>query len=42
MELSLRTCCSTSVKLDIPYSVDPVLSNEDLCEAKENPKHKNL
>ena len=33
--VSLRTWCSTSVKVDIPYSVDQVLWNEELCEAKE-------
>ena len=32
--VSLRTWCSTSVKVDIPYSVDPLLLN-DVCEAKE-------
>ena len=33
--MSLKTWWSTSVKAHIPCSVDPVLSNEDLCEAKD-------
>ena len=33
--MSLNTCCSTSVKADIPYSSEQVLWNEELCEAKE-------
>ena len=32
---SLRTWCSTSVKADTPYSVDPVLWNEEIWKAKE-------
>ena len=27
---ALRTCCSTSVKVDTPYFVDPVGSNEEI------------
>ena len=33
--MSLNRCCSTSVKADIPYSVEYVLWNDELCEAKE-------
>ena len=33
--MSLKTWWSTSVKAHIPCSVDPVLSNEDICEAKD-------
>ena len=32
---SLRTWCSTSVKVDIPYSVDPVLWNEEIWKKKK-------
>ena len=28
--MSLNTCCSTLAKADIPYSVEPVLWNEEL------------
>ena len=31
----LNTCCSTSVKADIPYFAEQVLWNEELYEAKE-------
>ena len=33
--VSLRTRCSTSVKMDIQYFLDPVLWNEELYEGKE-------
>ena len=33
--MSLNTCCSTSVKADIPYSVEQVLCDEELCEEKK-------
>ena len=33
--LSLRKCRSTSVQVDIHCSLDPVLWNEELCEANE-------
>ena len=33
--VSLRTWCSTSVKVDIQYSVDPVLWNEEIWKTKE-------
>ena len=33
--MSLNTCCSILAKADIPYSVEPVLRNEELWKAKE-------
>ena len=39
---SLRTWFSTSVKVGIPYSVDPMLWNEELCEAKEKENCPNI
>ena len=36
--VSLRTWCSTSVKVDIPHSVDPVLWNEEIWRSKVKDK----
>ena len=33
--MSLNTCCSTIAKADIPYSVEPMLWNEELWKAKD-------